>query len=356
MANKIKRYSLKNVKPGMEIGQLVLTNDGQVVLGEGTILTPSLIERLDYWGISYLLIKQNSNEGSPWQESPESLTQKNFFADYSQTVDVIKQAFTNIRFLDDVPVNQMRELVDSFIEPLAGSVGVINHLQMVHRQDDYTFHHSMNVAVTSGLLGRWLGYTGSNLKELILAGLLHDVGKMQIPVEILNKPGKLSVDEMEIMKQHTTRGYQLVKKNKYVPLGVLSGILQHHERMDGTGYPLKTAGDKIHPFAKIIAVADTYDAMTSDRVYHRKMTPFTVVELLVQEMFGKLDPTVCTMFLNNVRDYFLGNIVQLCDGREAEVIYLGQFIGSRPVVRTIDGELLDLEQQKEYTIVKTVKA
>lgn len=356
MANKIKRYSLKNVKPGMEIGQLVLTNDGQVVLGEGTILTPSLIERLDYWGISYLLIKQNSNESSPWQESPESLTQKNFFADYSQTVDVIKQAFTNIRFLDDVPVNQMRELVDSFIEPLAGSVGVINHLQMVHRQDDYTFHHSMNVAVTSGLLGRWLGYTGSNLKELILAGLLHDVGKMQIPVEILNKPGKLSVDEMEIMKQHTTRGYQLVKKNKYVPLGVLSGILQHHERMDGTGYPLKTAGDKIHPFAKIIAVADTYDAMTSDRVYHRKMTPFTVVELLVQEMFGKLDPTVCTMFLNNVRDYFLGNIVQLCDGREAEVIYLGQFIGSRPVVRTIDGELLDLEQQKEYTIVKTIKA
>lgn len=356
MANKIKRYSLKNVKPGMEIGQLVLTNDGQVVLGEGTILTPSLIERLDYWGISYLLIKQNSNEGSPWQESPESLTQKSFFADYSQTVDVIKQAFTNIRFLDDVPVNQMRELVDSFIEPLAGSVGVINHLQMVHRQDDYTFHHSMNVAVTSGLLGRWLGYTGSNLKELILAGLLHDVGKMQVPVEILNKPGKLSVDEMEIMKQHTTRGYQLVKKNKYVPLGVLSGILQHHERMDGTGYPLKTAGDKIHPFAKIIAVADIYDAMTSDKVYHRKMTPFTVVELLVQEMFGKLDPTVCTMFLNNVRDYFLGNIVQLCDGREAEVIYLGQFIGSRPVVRTIDGEVLDLEQQKEYTIVKTIKA
>lgn len=356
MVNKIKRYSLKNVKPGMEVGQLVFTNDGQVVLGEGTILTPSLIERLDYWGITYLLIKQNSDESLPWQEAPESLIQKKFFADYSQTVDVIKQAFTNMYFADEVPVRQMCELVDSMIEPLAGSVGVINHLQMVPRQDDYTFHHSMNVAVTSGLLGRWLGYTEQNLKELILAGLLHDVGKMKIPPEILNKPGKLTVDEMEIMKQHTTRGYQLIKRDANASLGVLCGILQHHERMDGTGYPLKTAGDKIHPFAKIIAVADAYDAMTSDRVYHKKMAPFAVVELLVQEMFGKLDPTVCTMFLNNVRDYFLGNIVQLCDGREAEVIYLGQYIGSRPVVRTIDGELLDLEKQKKYTIVKTIKA
>ncbi len=356
MVNKIRRYSLKNVKPGMEVGQLVFTNDGQVVLGEGTILTSSLIERLDYWGITYLLIKQNADEVLPWQESPESVTQKKFFAEYAKTVDVIKQAFGNIRFASEAPVEKLCELVDDSIEPLAGSVGVINHLQMVPRQDDYTFHHSMNVAITSGLLGRWLGYTENNLKELMLAGLLHDVGKMQIPPEILNKPGKLTVDEMEIMKQHTTRGYQLIKKAESASIGVLCGILQHHERMDGTGYPLKTAGDKIHPFAKIIAVADAYDAMTSDRVYHRKIAPFAVVELLVQEMFGKLDPTVCTMFLNNVRDYFLGNIVQLCDGREAEVIYLGQFLGSRPVVRTIDGELLDLEKQKKYTIVKTIKA
>jgi len=160
---------------------------------------------------------------------------------------------------------------------------------------------------------------------------------------------------MEAMKLHTTKGYNLLKELE-LSQGVLFAVLQHHEREDGSGYPLGVKGDKIHNFAQIVAVADIYDAMTSDKVYREKTSPFQAVEALVQDMYGKLSPDVCTIFLNNVRDYFIGNIVELNDGREAEVVYLGQTMTARPIVRTPSGEFIDLERQKHVSIVKLVGA
>jgi len=222
---------------------------------------------------------------------------------------------------------------------------------VVQRRDDYTFHHSLDVAVLCGVVGRWLGYKGEELKDLVLAGLLHDIGKTQIPLEILRKPGKLTPEETKIMQLHTTRGYNLVKELD-LPAAVTYAVLQHHEREDGSGYPLQVTGDKIHPFAKLIAVIDIYDAMTCDKVYRKKVTPFEAVETITRDMYDKLDPNICAVFLNNVRDYFIGNTVLLSDGREAEVVYLGQYISSRPVVRTEDGLFIDLEQRKELSIVR----
>ncbi|MDU2065889.1 MAG: HD domain-containing phosphohydrolase, partial [Sporomusaceae bacterium] len=177
-----------------------------------------------------------------------------------------------------------------------------------------------------------------------------------IPLAVLNKPERLLDEEMAVMKMHTLYGYDLLKNVPGISKQVLAGVVQHHERLDGTGYPFGLAAEKIEPFGRIIAVADIYDALTSDRVYHKKTTPFAVVELLIEEMFGALDPTVCTVFLNNVRDYFLGNRVLLNTGEQAEVVYLGQFLGSRPIVKTEDGDFVDLERRKEVTIVKLVRA
>lgn len=353
----VKPYSLDEAKPGMEIGRMVLTQDDKIILSEGTILTESMLQGLQFWNIRTVFIKEVLSPKEKIDFSiPETAVQKKFYAEYENTVSVIKNAFSKIRFFKDVPIEDMQDLANKAIEPLINSTGVINHLNMVRRQDDYTFHHSVNVAIISGLLGKWLGYTGAELKDIILAGLLHDVGKTQIPLEILNKPGKLAADEMQIMQYHTTRGYKLLQEKTELPAGVVHGILQHHERFDGSGYPLAVAGDQIHQYAKIIAIADIYDAMTSDRVYHRKSSPFEVVELIVEEMFNKLDPEIVTVFLNNVRDYFIGNIVELSDGRRAEVIYLGQFLAARPIVLTEDKEYIDLERNKTLSIVRIVSA
>jgi uncharacterized domain HDIG len=341
----------------MEIGRMILTQDDKVILSEGTILSESMIEGLRFWEINTVFIKESlSNEPEMDFSIPETAVQKKFFAEYEDTVNILKDSFAKIRFFKEVPLTSTQDLARNTIEPFINTTGVINHINMVRRQDDYTFHHSVNVAIICGVLGKWLGYTGIELKDLILAGLLHDVGKTQIPLEILNKPGKLSPEEMEIMRLHTTRGYKLLHDKPEIPDGVIHGILQHHERFDGSGYPLGVCGDQIHPYAKIIAIADIYDAMTSDRVYHRKSSPFAVVEMIVEEMFNKLDPQIGTVFLNNVRDYLVGNIVELSDGRQAEVIYLGQFMAARPVVVTEDNNYIDLERNKTLSIVKVVRA
>ncbi|BBB93472.1 MAG TPA: HD-GYP domain-containing protein [Methylomusa anaerophila] len=350
----IKRYVISAVEPGMKLARPIFRDNGQVILYDGTVLTNFHIEKLRYFDVSYIDIIEHPDEYHPAQDvsaPPSDLsTIQGFQTLYDSTVNTLNQAFNSIRFLQEIPLAELRSMVGQAIMPMIDAVGVISHLQNVQHQDEYTFHHSLDVAVISGVLARWMGYTGQELEEIILSGLLHDVGKARIPLAILNKPEKLTTEEMDIMKLHTSKGYQMLNETKTLSPAVLCGVLQHHEKLDGSGYPLGVNEEKIHPYAKIIAVADIYCAMTSDRVYHKRRTPFKVVEHISQEMFNKLDPAVCTAFMNNVKDYFLGSVVKLSDGREAEVVYLGIYSSSRPVVRTKEGEFIDLERNKKIVI------
>lgn len=355
-----KRYRIEDVLPGMEVGKDILTDSGQVMLSEGTALTEGNIEGLKCWDITSIFIRESvsapvSTATPLLQAAPVSKTQQEFFGKYDETMQQIKKAFGLMREIKEAPLEELQDLAEGSIFPLLDSVGIINHLQMATPQDDYTYQHSVNVAIICGVLGKWLGYKEKQLTDLVLAGLLHDIGKTQIPLEILNKPGALSLEETDIMQTHSFLGYKLIKDNPKLSSNVTLGVLQHHERMDGSGYPLKVKGDKWHPYGRIIAVADTYAAMTTHRVYHEKDTPFTVVESMNAEMFNKLDPDICTIFLKNVRDYFVGNMVQLSDGRKAEVVYLGQFIATRPTVCTEDGEFIDLERNKNISIIDVVE-
>jgi len=351
-----KQCSIKNVVPGMETGQPLVDENGKVILHEGTVLNANLIERLDQWGVTELVIHDGDDSVGLVDRVPLTKEQQQFVENYQETVKSLSQAFQSVRYLNTVPLEQMRELANDTVSKLVHSVGVMNHLQMVRRQDEYTFHHSVNVAVLCGVLGRWVGYQGQELQDLILAGLLHDVGKAKISLEVLNKPEKLLEEEMQLMQTHAALGYKLLRNIPDLPNEVMVGVLEHHERMDGSGYPLKLDGGRIHPYAKIIAVADVYDAMTSDRVYRSKVTPFFVLEMMAQKMFDEYDPSICEVFLRNVRSCFIGNTVQLSDGRQAEVVSAGQPIFTRPVVRTKNDEFIDLEKNREIMIVQVLKA
>jgi len=363
MANYIKKlYTIDEVLPDMEVGEDVLTDDGKIMVSAGTILTKNIIEGLKCWDISAIYIRTENDSPtevlaiSVVEKTLLSKSQQEFTDKYNVTTNKIKKSFETMRFFKEAPVKEMAELATKDLLPMLESVGIINYLQMTRQQDDYTFQHSANVAVICGLLGKWLGYTDIKTKELVLAGLLHDIGKTQIPLNILDKPDALSKIEMDIMQTHTTLGYKLIKDNKELSANIIYGVLQHHERMDGSGYPFQVKADKLHQYARIIAIADTYDAMTSNRVYHQKETPFLVVETMVSEMYLKLDPQICTVFLNNVRNYFTGNIIKLSDGRQAEVVYLGPSIATRPTVRTQDGQFIDLEKYKNIGIVELIEA
>ena len=353
---QVEKYSVSELQAGMIVAELMTSEDGKAILGAGTVLTDNRIRLLQQWGVDKVSVLLPQSRPETTQEAPWSFDRAAFNAYYNDTVDLVKTAFKSISLFREVPVARMQELANEKIDPLVDAPGVMNHLLMIRHTDDYTFEHSVNVAVLSGVIGKWMGLKGQNLRDLIFAGLMHDIGKSQVPPEILNKPGKLSAEEMDIMKRHTIQGYYLLKEVPRTPLVIMWSVLQHHERMDGSGYPLHLRGSNIHEFARIISVADVYDAMTSDRVYRRRTTPYHVVEALFRQMFNVLDPVVCSKFLYHVKDFMTGNIVMLSDGRQAEIVHPGAFPAGLPLVKTTDGQFINLEQKRDITIYGLISA
>jgi HD-GYP domain-containing protein (c-di-GMP phosphodiesterase class II) len=223
---------------------------------------------------------------------------------------------------------------------------------MMPHDEDYLYHHSVDVGIIAGCLSLWMGRSYHEIEETILGALLHDVGKALIPLKVLNKPGALTDDEMHLVRFHSIRGYKFLKEYGDFSQSVLLCALQHHERMDGSGYPMSVRGDKIHSYAKVIAVADVFDAMTSARGYGNRATPYEAVEIMKREMAGKLDQQVCSVFLDKLSQRFVGDIVQLSNGQRGEVVFLNPHDCTRPIVRTHDGEFFDLDKQRNLSINK----
>ena len=351
MTYQIKPCPICDAVPGMIVGEPILNETGKVMLEENAILSERLIRRLVLRGIKTIRVKKITQ--LKFFES-DAAEKEIFLATHWELVQAIKGAFEKIRYLREVPVKEFKELANRCYDSLVSSVGVIQQLMTIYETDDYTFRHSVNVGVVAGVMGKWLGIKGESLKELILAGLLHDVGKTQIPLAILNKPGKLNHSEMELMKLHTAKGADLLNASCRMPDAIIGGVLQHHERMDGTGYPYRLSGNEIGLTGKVIAVADIYDAMTSNRVYQNAVTPFWVIAEFSSAMFGKLAPEICTIFVNNLTQSLIGCRVILSDCSSAKVIYINKSQMDRPTLQAPDGKYISLEERCDLSIVGIV--
>lgn len=280
------------------------------------------------------------------------LSSRQFQEKHRDLVIALQSVFQKSRYSGQVPLQAVASLVGG-VEELIYTIGVLNQIKkIVINKEDYTFRHSINVAIVAGLTGKWLGLENKVLRELILAGILHDIGKTQIPLSILNKPGDLSFSEMGEMKRHPLLGYQLLQSYEEIPQLVKLWILQHHERLDGSGYPYAREGSQVSYHAQIIAVADIYDAMTSNRVYRNAATPFGVIEELCKEMFGKLDPLICTTFLDKLNESLIGNSVRLNNGAEAIIIHIDFPRVTKPLIKTSQGECIDLAKNQKLHIVE----
>ena len=257
-----------------------------------------------------------------------------------------------MRFCGELPLAEMQQNVVGSVLQMTETIGAMHHLHAMRRLGEYTIHHSVGVSVICGVLGKWLGYEGTALRDLVLAGLLHDIGKTQIPEELIAKPEKLTDEEMAQMKQHSALAIELLRKTETATMDVVLAILQHHERMDGSGYPNKLRGDQIHPYARILAVADLYDAVTNDRPFQPKISPFSAARLIAGDMYDKLDTATSATFLEHLRDQFTGCQVQLSDGRMAEVILIGSDYTFHPVVKTQDGKFVDIGRNPKLKIAQ----
>jgi HD-GYP domain-containing protein (c-di-GMP phosphodiesterase class II) len=349
MAIAICRYKLSQILPGMEVGRPIMDRRGMTLLTEGTVLNEKLLRRLASFGLHEIDIKEQSS-----LEEESLLFEVEQLKQYRMAVDKVKVLFNTIISYKKVALRQFQDIASNQIAPLVISPFAINYLNLERSFDDYTFCHCINVALLSGLIGKWLHYSAAEINELILAGLLHDIGKTQIPMSILKKAGTLSKDEMRLAQLHATHSYNLLSSVAGLSADVILGIVQHHERLDGSGYPGNVKHGKIHRYARIIAIADIYDAMTSDRVYNHKVTPFVAADALASDMIAKLDVGICTTFLDQFRYSILGNSVQLMDGQEGEIVYLGEFLNPSPVIKCNNGKTIRLDDWKTITKVKPV--
>ncbi|MDR3588504.1 MAG: HD-GYP domain-containing protein [Negativicutes bacterium] len=347
MTKTAERLLICHVRPGMVLAEPVMAPGKKtILLTEDTVLTQRLIDYLASAGCSAVDIEILTNEDIAGREELQKLQNS-----YSLMMDSIQNTFEKIRASRSIPVPQIKKLVGQSLELLCYR-DVLKLLNTLCNHDDRTLRHSLNVAIVSGGLAQWLGMSKQETTEAIIAGMLHDVGKVLIPDKIINKPSKLLPYEMSVMRCHPFYSFQLVESSDFISENIKNAILQHHERLDGSGYPNHLEGDDITPLAQLIAVADIYEAMTSNLVYRRALSPLDAIQEFLQEMFGKLNPDACLTLALRLKSLMIGNGVLLDNGEWAKIIHFERDFSFRPLVRLNDGEYIDLEKNSEVQIVK----
>lgn len=229
--------------------------------------------------------------------------------------------------------------------------GVFDMLHNMRQFDDLTYTHSMNVALICNVFAKWLGLSNEEAKLATACGMLHDIGKLKIDDSIIKKPGKLTDAEYAKIKAHPVEGYKILQ-HQNINEHIKNSALMHHEKCDGTGYPLKLTADKIDSYAKLVAIVDVYDAMTSARVYRGALCPFTVIELFENEGLHKYDIVYIMTFLENVINTYIDNRVLLSDGRVGVIKWIDKNNLSKPMVQLVDQSFVELSKYKDLKITK----
>ena len=225
---------------------------------------------------------------------------------------------------------------------------------MTPEESDMSYCHGLNVALICRIMARWYRLAPYESDILVCCGFLYDIGKFILPNDIVWKPDKLSKMEYDLIKTHAFHGYHLLSKFKFsIDDHILNATLQHHERCDGSGYPQGLKADEIDPYAKIIAIADVYEAMTSARTYRKPMCPYQAVGILQSDSFLKYDTYYISTFLRNVVDEMIGNRVRLSNGMEGEVLMNNKNDLSRPVIQC-EKQVIDLLQHRYLNIVSII--
>ncbi|WP_432664027.1 HD-GYP domain-containing protein [Wukongibacter baidiensis] len=344
----MKLLQVDELQDGMLLAEDIYGRFGALYFASGAILSEKVIKGLKKLDVQYVYVVDDVDD----QEEIVIVDNK-LNSEYQKTVSNFKDIFFNVKVGKKLIVNEFDDSLKSLVDEITKSNNVLGRLRQIEMNDEYTYKHSINVSLIATMIGKWMGFSKNELYDLAMAGLLHDIGKSRIPNEILNKPGKLTDEEYAIMKKHADYGYDILKNTSGINENVILGALEHHERVDGKGYPLGLYGNRIHMYGKIIAVADVYDAMTSKRVYKNKICPFRVAELIFQDSFGPLDPVIANTFLKNIFQFYVGNIVKLNDNQIGTVILVNKYNPTRPLVKTPEG-FIDLSQNYQYEIVDVI--
>lgn len=340
------KLSIDNCINGDVIAIDIFSDEGTLVVSENTVVNEAIRNKLSNFGISkiwiYRMVKYNQYEEN------ESYT--NFKNTFKKNTDSLETLVSNLINGKDTDLNELNIISDYIYIEISSNKDLIKYLNVIKDFDDYTFTHSLNVAFYCALMCRWMKLSTTKTKSIVKTALLHDMGKVKIPATILNKKGKLKPDEFDIIKTHSMHGYNIIKDIQGISIDIKMGILLHHERGDGSGYPLNLHDKQLNLNAKIVAIADTYDALVSDRAYRKGFTPFKAFKILMSENLTAFDLNILNIFIKNLPHYYIGSKVRLSSGIIGEVIHIPQHCVDKPII-LVDTSFIDLSKEVDLDIV-----
>ena len=374
----LKAFAVRSLLPEMLIGRTVYDGDSENVLVEGgTVLDKEIIKLLKEKGVASVYVDEDSilaavqkekavkRERAKADELPaperDAKLDRQYEEDYRYVYSEMEKLFKEAAETGKLNMDILQSVMSSgrLRDLYKEGATAVSMIYSMDQEGVYNLHHCVHLAILGGLMARWMGLTGIDRQNMVLAGLFLDIGKQMIPKDLLEKKGLLTEEEFDILKNHVVDSFKIVEKSELAGrTDLMNGIIQHHERDDGSGYPSGLKGDTITIFGKVLAILDCYDAMASSRSYAEKRSPFEVFKVLYADVLdGKLDSEYAVLFMRKMNAALNGCWLRLSDGTAGRIVYIDESrVTAMPVVQLADGGFIDLNTVKDITVVEIMTA
>jgi putative nucleotidyltransferase with HDIG domain len=328
----------------------IYNDSGVKLVSRETVINLYIKERLYEHGVEYLKVYDPPLSELKNKKENKLISMIDYYRKSALCIKNLVNELASGSPLDYEKVVYLSDLIYRYIDE---NDNILKLIDEIKQNDEQTYSHSINTAFYCMLIAKWLKFDEKDIKKAVQSGFLHDIGKSKIPVDILNKKEPLTKTEFERIKKHPIYGYYILDENNYLDLDVKRAVLLHHERLNFTGYPFNISSDTIGIYAKIVSIADVYDAMTSNRVYKRSVTPFTAFEMFLTDGISLFDPYLMTEFINHISTYFIGTKVILNTGECGRIVYIPPNDVLSPIL-LVNNEYLNLGKRQDLKIALTL--
>lgn len=352
--SQVRIVPLRRIKIGSMVRCDILSQSGTLLFRKDHILTEPVVQKLENMGVYMVVVEIGAVqlEGEGFSEAEKEIVEADLNTDnideYKESFNLKEEFEKGRQALQDKDVDGAHEVASEIAKKLVDLNSMKAEIEALKFGTEGVVTHSLNVAVLAGAIGVENKFKFEDIETLVVGGMLHDIGKLYIEPEILNKNGKLTDEEYEIMKNHTVEGYNKLSENNHLDEKVRQMALQHHENNDGTGYPKGLTSRQIYWEAKIIHLVDVYEAMTARRCYKDQVLPGDVIEFIMGRYATMFDPRAIDLFLKTIPAYKRGAIVRLSDGSRCRVLDSNPINSLRPIVINLDtGKIINLYKDME---------
>ena len=353
----LKQVVRNEIIVGMVVWKDVMSDDGALILPKDSAITASALNKLDAYGIDSITIQVEEIQTITKEsdEMPVATIDSEEFGEfltyYNNHVNDVTSNLNAIMGGKIVDMNEIQQLLDSLVQKTPNQSTLLGFIYQLNKSNNTVYSHSINVSILARIFGKWLRCSPEKVKELGVAGFLHDIGKLKIHPPLNGRVEHFTQPQYQKYRQHVTLGYDMVK-NMALPIGVKQCILFHHERYDGNGFPMKPVWGQVHDYAKIIAIVDRFDILTSKRPYGHDLHPFKAIRELEENSYTIYDPAYLYTFLENIAHNYIGSQVRMTDHKVGKIIFINTRNPSRPLIELMNGTMVDMSFDYKKDIIE----